>query len=168
MQFSMNAQDLLEGLNTVTRALSARPAKQILEGVLMDVNEEGIVLTCSDGSLSIQSIIRADVKEVGRAVLPGRLFTELARKVCTGCCRLRINIVVILCSPSIGIVAENRSTYALEWSDPLLWKIESKGDIAELCIRTVNEICKSGIGITVCIIVCLHTVIGEVDRSGVL
>ena len=35
MIFTMNAQDLLEGLNTVTRALSARPAKQILEGVLI-------------------------------------------------------------------------------------------------------------------------------------
>ena len=81
MQFSMNGQDLLEGLNTVTRALAARPAKQVLEGVLMDAAEDGITLTCSDGSLCIQSIIRADVKETGRAVLPGRLFAELARKL---------------------------------------------------------------------------------------
>lgn len=81
MQFLMNAQDLLEGLSTVTRALAARPAKQVLEGVLMDATDEGIVLTCSDGSLSIQSIITAEVKETGRAVLPGRLFTELARKL---------------------------------------------------------------------------------------
>ena len=36
MLFSMNVQDLLDGLNVVTRALSARPAKQILEGVLLD------------------------------------------------------------------------------------------------------------------------------------
>lgn len=81
MQFSMNAQDLLEGLSTVTRALAARPAKQVLEGVLMDAGEDRIVLTCSDGSLSIQSIISCDVKENGRAVLPGKLFTELARKL---------------------------------------------------------------------------------------
>ena len=32
MIFTMNSQDLLEGLNTVTRALAARSAKQILEG----------------------------------------------------------------------------------------------------------------------------------------
>ena len=32
MILSMNSQDLLEGLNIVTRALSSRPAKQILEG----------------------------------------------------------------------------------------------------------------------------------------
>ena len=35
MIFTMNSQDLLEGLNTVTRALSARSPKQILEGILM-------------------------------------------------------------------------------------------------------------------------------------
>ena len=35
MILSINSQDLLEGLNIVTRALSSRPAKQILEGVLM-------------------------------------------------------------------------------------------------------------------------------------
>ena len=81
MQFSMNAQDLLEGLNTVTRALSSRPAKQILEGVLIDADDDRVTLTCSDGSLNIESINAADVKEVGRVVLPGRLFSELIRKL---------------------------------------------------------------------------------------
>lgn len=81
MHISMNAQELLEGLLTVTRALAPRSAKQILEGVLMETNEEGITLTCSDGSLVIKSLILGDVKEPGRAVLPGRLFTELTRKL---------------------------------------------------------------------------------------
>lgn len=81
MQFTMNTQDLLESLNIVTRALSARPAKQILEGVLIDADDDRVTLTCSDGSMSIQAINAADVKEVGRLVLPGRLFNELIRKL---------------------------------------------------------------------------------------
>ena len=40
MILSMNSQDLLEGLNIVTRALSSRPAKQILEGVLISAEEK--------------------------------------------------------------------------------------------------------------------------------
>ena len=68
MQFTMNAQDLLDGLNTVTRALAARPAKQILEGVLVEASDEGINLTCSDGSLTIEREISGeqqliDIKE---------------------------------------------------------------------------------------------------------
>ena len=41
MILSMNSQDLLEGLNIVTRALSSRPAKQILEGVLISAANGG-------------------------------------------------------------------------------------------------------------------------------
>lgn len=81
MIFSMNNQDLLEGLNTVTHALSARPAKQILDGVLIVAKDQRITMTCSDGSLSIEYTNVADVKEEGEIVLPGKLFTELIRKM---------------------------------------------------------------------------------------
>ena len=47
MILSMNSQDLLEGLNTVTRALSPRPAKQILEGVLISAEDNRVMMTCS-------------------------------------------------------------------------------------------------------------------------
>ena len=81
MQFTVNVQELLEGLNTVTRALAARPPKQILEGVLIEAEDDSITLTCSDGSLTIETCLCADVREEGRAVLPGKLFTELCRKL---------------------------------------------------------------------------------------
>ncbi len=81
MQFTVNVQELLDGLNTTTRALAARPPKQILEGVLIEADDAGVNLTCSDGSLTIQTSISADVREGGRAVLPGKLFTELSRKL---------------------------------------------------------------------------------------
>lgn len=91
MLLTMNAQDLLDGLNTVTRALSARPAKQILEGVLVDANSDGITLTCSDGSLSIECLLTGDVKEPGRVVLPGKLFAELVRKLPGGTVTIKVN-----------------------------------------------------------------------------
>ena len=91
MLFSMNAQDLLDGLNTVTRALAARPSKQILEGVLLDANEDSITLLCTDGSLSIETVLTAEVKEPGQVVLPGKLFTELVRKLPGGTVTIRVS-----------------------------------------------------------------------------
>ena len=91
MLITMNAQDLLDGLNTVTRALAARPAKQILEGVLVEASSDGINLTCSDGSLSIECLLTGDVKEPGRAVLPGKLLTELVRKLPGGTVTIKVN-----------------------------------------------------------------------------
>ena len=84
MKISMNTQDLLEGLNTVTRALAARPPKQILEGVLISAQDGRIVLTCSDGSLSIEYTNAANIQEEGQVVLPGRLLTDLIRKLPAG------------------------------------------------------------------------------------
>ncbi|MBD9280045.1 MAG: DNA polymerase III subunit beta, partial [Clostridiales bacterium] len=91
MQFTTNVQLLLDGLNTVTRALSARPTKQILEGVHLSAAGEHVKLTCSDGNLSIEMSILADVKEEGTAVLPGRLFTELSRKLPGGEVTIRVS-----------------------------------------------------------------------------
>lgn len=91
MLFTVNAQDLLDGLNTVTRALAARPAKQILEGVLVEATDAGINLTCSDGSLTIESVLTGDVKETGRVVLPGKLFAELVRKLPGGTVTIKVN-----------------------------------------------------------------------------
>ena len=84
MIFSMNSQDLLEGLNTVTRALSARPSKQILEGILLSAENDRVQMTCSDGSLVIECTNAASIQEEGQAVLPGKLFTELIRKMPNG------------------------------------------------------------------------------------
>ena len=84
MILSMNSQDLLEGLNIVTRALSPRPAKQILEGVLISAEENRVLMTCSDGSLTIEYTNAASVQEEGQTVLPGRIFTEMIRKMPAG------------------------------------------------------------------------------------
>lgn len=54
MKFECSAQDLFYGLQNATRALSSRPAMQILEGVLLSCDEDGVLLQCSDGSLSIK------------------------------------------------------------------------------------------------------------------
>ena len=81
MIFTVNCSDLLDGLRIVTRALSARPAKQILEGVLVEAIDDSVTLTCSDGTLTIEHIVTASVQENGRTVLPGKLFTELISKL---------------------------------------------------------------------------------------
>ena len=84
MIFNINNQDFLEGMNTVTRALSPRPTKQILEGVLIQAEDDRISLTCSDGSFTIEYTTASEVKEPGQVVLPGRLLTEIIRKLPDG------------------------------------------------------------------------------------
>ena len=109
MIFTMNSQDLLEGLNTVTRALAPRAAKQILEGVQIIAENNRVTLTCSDGSLTIEYTNAADVQEDGQAVLPGRIFNEMIRKMPQGDVRISVSD---LHSASIRCM-KNRSSLAI-------------------------------------------------------
>ena len=81
MHCTVNATSLTDGLNIVTRALAARAAREILNGVLLDARDGEITLSCTDGSLSIQTTIPAEIQAEGRLVLPGRLLTEMVRKL---------------------------------------------------------------------------------------
>ena len=81
MNIRMNVQELVEGLGIAARALPSRAARPIMDGVLLDASEDGVMLTCTDGSMTIESTVPAQVKEPGRVVLPGKIFSELTRKL---------------------------------------------------------------------------------------
>lgn len=92
MKFECSAQELLTGLVNATRALSARPAMQIMEGVLLCADDAGeLTLTCTDGALTIRATLQANVEEPGSVVLPGRLLTEIARKLPEGAVSVSMN-----------------------------------------------------------------------------
>ena len=84
MRFTCASADLMNGLSIATRALSARSPLPIFEGVLLESCDQGLKLTCSDSSLSIVTRVSATIEEEGKVVLPGRLFSEVVRKMPTG------------------------------------------------------------------------------------
>ena len=91
MQLITQVDTLLNGLSIVTRAIAPRSARAILEGVLMEASDNELILTCSDGSMTITTSIDADVKEGGRAVIPGRLLNDLVRKLPGGDVSVRVS-----------------------------------------------------------------------------
>ena len=103
MKFECSAQELMVGLVNATRALSTRPAMQILEGVLVKTEENELLITCTDGALSIRTRVKANVMEHGTVVLPGKLFTEIVRKLPEGIVTVQMNekmAVVVRCLQS--------------------------------------------------------------------
>ena len=84
MIFSCETQDLNSALGIVSHSLAVRSPKPVLEGVLVESCEGGIRLTCTDGTLGIETTISAEVSEDGRCVLPGKLFCEAVRKMRSG------------------------------------------------------------------------------------
>ena len=81
MQFTCPAERLIEGLQIATRALAAKTPNPILEGVLVETDEDAVVLTCSDERITIVTRIDAQISERGRGVVPGKLFNEIIRRL---------------------------------------------------------------------------------------
>lgn len=90
MRLFCSVSDMSAALSVVTRAIGARSTIQILEGVLMTTCEEGLRLTCTDLALGIETHVEAEIVEEGSVVLPGKLLTEIVRKLPEG--RLEIDI----------------------------------------------------------------------------
>ena len=81
MHFLVNASDINAGMSLVSHALSARPMRQVYEGVLLETADEGLYLTCTDGEMTIRTRINATIQEEGVALMPAKLFGELPRKL---------------------------------------------------------------------------------------
>lgn len=81
MKFFINSKELNEGISTVIKAVSVRTTMGILEGVYIEARDNALLLKCSDLSLQIETVIPATVEEEGKIVLPGRIFSEIIKKV---------------------------------------------------------------------------------------
>ena len=84
MRFNCPASALIEALQTVTRALPGRTTNQILECIMIETDMNEVILTCSDERITIVTRMEASVSEPGRGVVPGKLFSEIVRRLSDG------------------------------------------------------------------------------------
>ena len=84
MKFTCSAATLIESLQIATKALSSRTTNQILEGILIETDLNEVILTCSDERITIVTRFEAYVTEPGRGVVPGKLFSEIVRRLTDG------------------------------------------------------------------------------------
>jgi len=81
MQFTCSTSKLIEALQIATKALANRTTNQILEGVLIETDYDQLTLTCSDERITIVTRIPAHIQDAGRGVVPGKLFSEIVRRL---------------------------------------------------------------------------------------
>jgi len=91
MHFRVQTDEMNHGLGMVTRAIAARPVKQVYDGVLIETLDDALMLTCTDGEISIKATVSAIVEEDGCALLPAKLFAEMMRKQPAGEVDVRVD-----------------------------------------------------------------------------
>lgn len=84
MQFQMNKDKLLYHLVIAQKALSNKTPNPALTGIKVDVFKNRILLTTSNGEISILKTITdpsLQVEKEGTVLIPGRYFVEIIRKL---------------------------------------------------------------------------------------
>ena len=80
MKFTCNRDLLSEGISIVQKAIPSKSNYPALECILIEVSED-LILTGSDGDISITYQVAAIIEEIGSLLVNARLFSEIIRKL---------------------------------------------------------------------------------------
>jgi DNA polymerase-3 subunit beta len=85
MKFRCERDDLLEAVQFASRAISNRATLPVLSGLRIDADEKGnVAVAATDLELTMETSFQAGIDEPGKAIVPGRLFGEMARSLGPG------------------------------------------------------------------------------------
>lgn len=85
MKFTIEKDILLENLGYVTKAISNKNIIPILNGIKLELKEEGLYLTASDTELTIKSFIQAKeikkIEKTGTTIIQSKFILDIIRKM---------------------------------------------------------------------------------------
>ncbi len=105
MKFVYEKEKLLIGLNSVSRASVGRTTTPILEGILINVKKNNIVLTTNDLDIGMEyTLEEGEIIEEGKVVVDCKMFGDIIRKLPNEPITFYINdkdLLVIECEGSV-------------------------------------------------------------------
>ena len=81
MKIICEKEKIIKALNSVTKAVASKPNNPILEGILIQTNNNELKLTTYDLEIGIEYIIDCEVEEEGAIVVNATMFSEIIRKL---------------------------------------------------------------------------------------
>ena len=81
MKFICEREKLLKAINSVVRGVASKTTMPILEGILIQTNDNEIKLTTYDLEIGIEYVIESEVEEQGNTVVNAIMFSEIIRKL---------------------------------------------------------------------------------------
>lgn len=81
MKIVCSKANLLNGVNTVSKAVPSKTTMSILECILVDASKGQITLTANDMELGIETVIDGEIIEKGIIALDAKIFLEMVRKL---------------------------------------------------------------------------------------
>lgn len=115
MKISIKKMDLLEGLNSVGKAITGKSNTPILKGVFLQAKKNALILLGSDSDLSICKMVSCEVIEEGTLLVDEKILAEIIRKLPNGDVKIELtedDLVKISCNKTeFSIVHMNADEY---------------------------------------------------------
>ena len=81
MKFRVERDVLADAVAWAARSLPVRPSVPVLAGLLIETTQDGLELSTFDYETSARATIPADVSDEGRALVSGRLLSDICRSL---------------------------------------------------------------------------------------
>ena len=104
MKIICEKEKLLKGINSVVKGVSSKTTMPILEGILIQTNDNDLKLTTYDLEIGIEYIMECDIKEQGATVVNAIMFSEIIRRLPNTDISITLNeknLLVIECEGSL-------------------------------------------------------------------
>ena len=116
MNLTIDRDVLIENLNTISRGLPTKTPNPLLMGIKLYVTESDLFMRSSNSDISVEVNINhpsLEIKETGEAVVPGRFFIDIIRKINSR----KINL--FLSEDNILFIKVDRGEYQLKVMNPV-------------------------------------------------
>ena len=104
MKIVCEKEKLIKGINSVVKGVSSRTTMPILEGILIQTNDNSLKLTTYDLEIGIEYIMDCTVEQQGATVVNSIMFSEIIRKLPNTDISITLNeknLLVIECEGSV-------------------------------------------------------------------
>ena len=104
MKIICEKDNILKALNSVTKAVATKTTMPILEGILIQTNDNEVKFTTYDLEIGIEYIINCEVTEQGATVVNAIMFSEIIRRLPDAEIKITLddkNLLVIECEGSL-------------------------------------------------------------------
>ena len=104
MKLICEKDNILKALNSVTKAVATKTTMPILEGILIQTNDNEVKFTTYDLEIGIEYVTNCEVKEQGATVVNAIMFSEIIRRLPDSEIKITLdekNLLVIECEGSL-------------------------------------------------------------------
>ena len=81
MKITCMKQDLLQGINTVLKAVPAKTTMTILECIVIDASADRIKLISNDMEMGIETYVNGEIAEHSSIALNAKMLSEIIRRL---------------------------------------------------------------------------------------